>query len=135
MEMCYQGALAMPKSYAVMDEDEMMYVEGGGIKRDTLAWWINAFAYLIPVVSQINSSLKVVKCLRAAVAAARKTKKAVAKGVADIVERRWGKRILSTDRAEKILDIFWGVSQISIGFIIAEGIDRIDGCNNNVCFG
>lgn len=29
MEMCYQGTLAMPKSYAVMDQDEMMYVEGG----------------------------------------------------------------------------------------------------------
>ncbi len=29
MEMCYDGALVMPSSYAVMDEDEMMYVEGG----------------------------------------------------------------------------------------------------------
>ncbi len=30
MEMCYDGALVMPSSYAVMDEEEMMYVEGGG---------------------------------------------------------------------------------------------------------
>lgn len=29
MEMCYDGALVMPSHYAVMDEDEMMYVEGG----------------------------------------------------------------------------------------------------------
>lgn len=29
MEMCYDGALVMPSSYAVMDEDEMTYVEGG----------------------------------------------------------------------------------------------------------
>lgn len=29
MEMCYSGALVMPSSYAVMDEDEMMYLEGG----------------------------------------------------------------------------------------------------------
>lgn len=29
MEMCYDGALVMPSSYAVMDEEEMMYVEGG----------------------------------------------------------------------------------------------------------
>lgn len=29
MEMCYDGALVMPSSYAVMDEDEMMYLEGG----------------------------------------------------------------------------------------------------------
>ena len=29
MNMCYDGALVMPSSYAVMDEEEMTYVEGG----------------------------------------------------------------------------------------------------------
>lgn len=29
MEMCYDGALVMPSSYAVMDSKEMTYVEGG----------------------------------------------------------------------------------------------------------
>ncbi len=29
MEMCYDGTLVMPSSYAVMSEDEMTYVEGG----------------------------------------------------------------------------------------------------------
>lgn len=29
MEMCYDGALVLPSSYAVMDEEEMTYVEGG----------------------------------------------------------------------------------------------------------
>ena len=29
MEMCYDGTLVMPGSYAVMDEEEMTYVEGG----------------------------------------------------------------------------------------------------------
>ncbi len=29
MDMCYDGALVMPSSYAVMDEEEMMYLEGG----------------------------------------------------------------------------------------------------------
>lgn len=29
MEMCYDEALVMPSSYAVMDEEEMTYVEGG----------------------------------------------------------------------------------------------------------
>ncbi len=27
MEMCYNGALVMPSSYAMMDEEEMMYVK------------------------------------------------------------------------------------------------------------
>lgn len=29
MEMCYDGALIMPNNYAVMNEEEMSYVEGG----------------------------------------------------------------------------------------------------------
>jgi len=29
MELCCEGALVMPKNYAVMDETEMTYVEGG----------------------------------------------------------------------------------------------------------
>lgn len=29
MEICYDGALVMPSSYAVMNEEEMTYVEGG----------------------------------------------------------------------------------------------------------
>lgn len=33
MEMCYDGTLVMPSSYAVMSEDEMTYVEGGDAKR------------------------------------------------------------------------------------------------------
>ncbi len=39
MEMCYDGALVMPSNYAVMDEEEMTYVEGGGsitINRKTI---------------------------------------------------------------------------------------------------
>ena len=31
MEMCYDGTLVMPSSYAVMSEDEMTYVEGGTV--------------------------------------------------------------------------------------------------------
>ena len=38
MEMTYGGALVMPSSYAMMDEEEMMYLEGGAIKVDT--FWV-----------------------------------------------------------------------------------------------
>ncbi len=37
MEMTYNGALVMPKSYAVMTEDEMCYTEGGALSR-VLYW-------------------------------------------------------------------------------------------------
>ncbi len=29
MEMCYDGALVMPKNYAVVNEEEMTYIDGG----------------------------------------------------------------------------------------------------------
>ena len=29
MEMCYDGALVMPNNYAIVDEEEMTYVDGG----------------------------------------------------------------------------------------------------------
>ena len=29
MDMCYSGALVLPSSYAVMNEEEMSYTEGG----------------------------------------------------------------------------------------------------------
>ena len=32
MELCYDGALVLPSSYAVMDEEEMTYLEGGNCK-------------------------------------------------------------------------------------------------------
>ena len=35
MEMCYDGTLVLPSSYAVMDEEEMTYVEGGSAKTFT----------------------------------------------------------------------------------------------------
>lgn len=49
MEMCYDGALVMPINYAVMDEEEMTYVEGGGtfsitLKKDTICWAIAAIS-------------------------------------------------------------------------------------------
>lgn len=42
MEMCYDGALVMPSSYAVMDEEEMTYVEGGWCIENKL-WGYNIY--------------------------------------------------------------------------------------------
>lgn len=44
MEMCYDGALFMPKNYAVMDREEMCYVGGGDTTKNVsfnkLAAWV-----------------------------------------------------------------------------------------------
>ena len=47
MEICYDGALVMPKNYAVVDEEEMEYVDGGEI---TLAAATAMIGGLIAVV-------------------------------------------------------------------------------------
>ena len=51
MDMCYDGALVLPSSYAVMDEEEMCYTEGGRvvtINRKTIR---SAFAMVVGAVS------------------------------------------------------------------------------------
>ena len=55
MEMCYDGALVMPSNYAVMSEDEMMYVDGGKaitINRTTIR---NAIASVWATISGIST--------------------------------------------------------------------------------
>ena len=43
MEMCYDGALVMPSSYAVMNEEEMSYVEGGfSVSKSVFSYIVNA---------------------------------------------------------------------------------------------
>ena len=49
MEMCYDGALVMPSSYAVMDEEEMTYIEGGGVPRWAAALVLDAIFCATPL--------------------------------------------------------------------------------------
>ena len=44
MELCYDGALVLPSSYAVMDEEEMCYTEGGYVSRS-----VNWISYPIDI--------------------------------------------------------------------------------------
>ena len=47
MDMCYDGALVLPSSYAVMNEEEMTYMEGGisVSKYSSGKLWVNHFSY------------------------------------------------------------------------------------------
>lgn len=49
MDMCYDGALVMPSSYAVMDEEEMTYVEGGGVPRWSVAMGLDILFMATPL--------------------------------------------------------------------------------------
>ena len=61
-EMQYDGALVMPSSYAVMNEEDMTYVEGGwSVKSSTLAKGINIFATVISIAVGIWSGVGLLK--------------------------------------------------------------------------
>ena len=65
MELCYDGALALPSSYAVMDEAEMCYKEGGYVSRS-----VNWISYPIDIACTaigLNASA-IMGCAGAAIA-------------------------------------------------------------------
>lgn len=78
MEMCYQGTLAMPKSYAVMDQDEMMYVEGGkfyGVNLskkqcEDLAYYCTVYSGVFAISSMVCKGVSLIPGLQAAIAPA-----------------------------------------------------------------
>lgn len=57
MEMCYDGALVMPSSYAVMNEDEMTYVDGGINKTYTGSQGWAVAAALMSAAAYLGSQL------------------------------------------------------------------------------
>lgn len=63
MGLCDDGTLVMPSSYAVMDEEEMSYVEGGGTV--SLGLKIGKNSFVIHALSAIGSTLTIAKCTAA----------------------------------------------------------------------
>lgn len=63
MEMCYDGALVMPSNYAIMDEEEMTYVEGG-ISCKKLGKIIDGAITIISFICGVGSGIKLVKTLK-----------------------------------------------------------------------
>jgi len=62
MEMCYDGALVMPQSYAVMSEEEMTYVEGGfQCKSSTFATVIDVGVTVISALAGVGSAVGAIK--------------------------------------------------------------------------
>lgn len=59
MEMCYDGALVMPNNYAVVDEEEMTYVDGGAKKYigTISSGWCNTLAAAACVVGGLVTAL------------------------------------------------------------------------------
>ena len=63
MDMCYDGTLVMPSSYAVMDEDEMSFTDGGWYVKRT---WYGCDIYLTHNERKAVSNAGFVLCIPAA---------------------------------------------------------------------
>ena len=131
MEMCYDGALVMPSSYVAMDEEEMTYVEGGGLgkhwynKTSFVAFAIDALICVIPAISALNSLCKVGKLAKAGRVYIRTN---INKAL------RSARIALATSVLSAITDIIMAAAGVSIGSIITWGIERIDGKRDGYCF-
>ena len=132
MEMYYDGALVMPKNYAVVDEEEMEYVGGGNGWYNSvgfIAGAIDAAIVLIPVFAQANQACKAGKALSAAMKVAGATKEKLIDITMNVVTY-WLNFNVSRNTVTGIVGAIWTFAGLSIGGIIANGIDKRD-CNPN----
>lgn len=130
MEMCYDGALVMPSNYAVMSEDEMMYVEGG-----KNGWW-NSRSFIGTVLDVAIIAVTGVQTVTG-IKAIRKIIKKNRKKMVKRIEKELYKHIgrASTAAITCAIDIALTLTGTSIGGLIASGLDYVDGKYNGYVFG
>lgn len=130
MEMCYDGALVMPNNYAVVNEEEMMYVDGGfGIPNGLIGGAINLA--IAAIFASIGGGLGgcAAKNLAAAV-------KAAGRGAVEAEIKKFVNRCCTLTIASWVCG--WVPSMMTLfGYIIdpgrsiADWLDSKDGCPNN----
>lgn len=127
MEMCYDGALVMPSSYAVMSEDEMTYVDGGGsVNTDVLAWVIDVSCGLAGIYASACGEL----LGRGIIALIKKTWKSCSKTVATVLGSTVSSAIgVGIGKLNKVAGIM--ISCLSFGGIIGLAVDSLDGKLNS----
>ena len=133
MEMSYGGTLVMPKSYAVMDQEEMCYVEGGlhlgkhkWNKNGVVSFGIDCLVSVIPALAALNNLVKVGKLAKAGRVYIREN--------IDDALRRVGIG-LGVSVLNSIINVILTAVGTSIGGVIVWGINQIDGKRNDgYCF-
>lgn len=133
MEMTYGGALVMPSSYAMMDEEEMMYLEGG----------ISIYNWLVAGVINLTIDLLVVGGARKAASFfAGQVKKYGAKAAGFYMSEKLRKQMIAKGIAAGVAAGLCGIAAAGITILtwavdpggqLASFIDSKD-CNpNNGC--
>ena len=132
-------ALQMPSRYVEVSDDEMMYVEGGawnstrniGLAIDILALAIPA---LWGVVSYYRTASATAKFAQVASTMSRAALRSAFVDLSVKASHKTGIACLA-GLGGAIFNIAFTLSGCSLGGVMAEAIDRLDGKNNNVCFG
>lgn len=117
MEMCYNDALVMPSSYAIISNDEMEYVDGGGIP----TWTANVAISAVFLAVGIGSGLSALKTLKSA------SGKYFAKKAVNGLAKKIGISIGATI-ASAIVDFLTDVLD-PVGWLINK-LDKLDGSSD-----
>lgn len=126
MDMCYDGTLVMPSSYAMMEEDEMSYVEGGGAAQSVAYYAVEMGVNMIinSVLGGAGTIKTVIQCF-----GKNATKEAIKKAL-----KKWVSVRVANALAGTLIGAVAGFLTFSVGGFVAEWCDRHDGCNDNQIF-
>ncbi len=119
MDMSYDGVLVMPSNYAIMNNEEMTYVDGGG----TLKIKIKQNSFIISCLQAVGSSLTFAKATAALAAA----------GVAIATAIELGTAGTGTLYAGAFLLAWGGVIPVIAGAAVSYGIGSLRGKTFTVC--
>jgi hypothetical protein len=124
--MAYTGEMVLPRGAVVMTQDEMMYVEGGGVSVGVMTVIFDAAICLASGGIAFFSAKAGLKFLRSS----------IGKTVTRTFVLKLSKYIGSTAAAAAttVVELFTIVSGWSLGRAIAEAMDSFDGRNNGYIF-
>lgn len=129
MEMCCDGALVMPRSYAVMSEEEMTYVEGGN-------GWYNSRGFIAAAIDigiAVVTAGQAIAGIYAIKAFLKSNSRKIVKNVSKTLLKYFGS--VSASVVSCAIDVALIAAGTSIGGLIAYGLDYADGKLNGYVFG
>ena len=121
-------ALAMPTSYVDIDRDEMEYVDGGGVGKH---WWNSTNAvgiYVDIAIIAISGGMGAFSTIAARKYIKSIIGKKVSRQIASKLTAYVGSAVAGLFTSA--LDIALVIGGTSLGGIIAEAMDRVDGRND-----
>lgn len=130
-------ALKLPTNYVLVDDEEMEYLDGGNGWYNSTGFVgaaIDTIIAIVPFIAQANAACKAGKALNKALSVIGATKTKMIDATFTLLSRVGFN--VSRTVVTGIVTAIWTFAGLSIGVLIAGGIDLVD-CNrrNGYCFG